>query len=51
MDLEQIEAEIKDIESKISALVFKKNNLLKLKKEKLSDSKNIGSYIKKNKLV
>ena len=44
MDLEQIEAEIKEIESKISALLFKKNILLKLKKQKENNSKNNSNY-------
>ena len=45
MDLQEIEAEIKEIDSKISAPVFKNNSLLKLKEnlnKKNSISKKIG---------
>ena len=51
MDLDQVEAEIKEIESKISALVFKKNILLKLKAQKINNSKapafRHGEYVRK----
>ena len=40
MDLQNIEVEIKKIESKISALVFKKNSLLKYVKENYKENLN-----------